>query len=158
MRPHKANMKRIFSILTVLALTSFCSANAADKPAKVPLAALEAADDARIAATKAGNEEKLRAIFSDDLHYAHSTGDVDSKTSLISKVTSGKTKYVVMEYEKREFTLPAPEIALMTGRIHMRAVSGENTTDTLFSFLGAWRLENGEWHFLAWQSCKLPTK
>jgi hypothetical protein len=118
---------------------------------------LEAADEARIAAMKAGNREKLGTIFSDELHYIHSTGEVDTKRSFIDKLTSGKTKYVLVEYEKRDFTLPAPGIALMTGRV-IRAMTGENTTDSVLSFLAAWRLEKGEWCFLAWQSCKLPPK
>jgi|SRR5688572_8152225 len=153
-------MKHILAILTVLIVASFCSAGAADETSasKVPLAALQSADDKRITAMKSGNREGLRAVFSDELHYAHSTGEVDSKASFIDKLTSGKTKYVVMEYEKRDFTSPAPGIALMTGRVHIRAVTGENTTDSVLSFLAAWRLEKGEWRFLAWQSCKIPPK
>jgi hypothetical protein len=151
-------MKSMFGIFTVLLMASFCSVRAAEGTAKIPLAALQAADDARVAAMKSGNREKLGMIFSDELHYAHSTGEVDSKGSFIDKLTSGKTKYAVMEYEKREFTLAAPGVALMTGRVHIRAVSGENTTDSVLSFLAAWRLEKGEWRFLAWQSCKLPVK
>ena len=151
-------MKNILIIFTVVILTSFCTARAADGTPKVPLAALQAADDARISAMKLGNREKLQMIFSDELHYAHSTGEVDTKTSFIDKLTSGKTKYALVEYEKRDFTLPAPGIALMTGRVHIRAITGENTTDSVLSFLAAWRLEKGEWRFLAWQSCKLPPK
>jgi len=150
-------MKNVLTFLTVLVLISFRVGGAGDAP-QVPLAALQSADDARISAMKSGDREKLRTIFSDELHYAHSTGEVDSKTSFIDKLTSGKTKYAVMEYEKRDFTLPAPGVALMTGRVHIRAVSGENTTDSVLSFLAAWRLEKGEWRFVAWQSCKLPPK
>jgi hypothetical protein len=151
-------MKNILAILTVFVVASIWPARGADGAgtAKVPLAALQVADDARVSATKAGNGQMLRTIFSDELHYAHSTGEVDSKTSLIDKLTSRKTKYLVMEYEKRDFTLPSAGVALMTGRMHIRAVTGENTTDGVFAFLAAWRLEKGEWRFLAWQSCKLP--
>jgi hypothetical protein len=156
----QTNMKNTISILTVLILTSLCSLRAADATAesKAPLSTLQSADDARVLAMKSGNREKLQTIFSDELHYAHSTGEVDSKSSFIDKLTSGKTKYALMDYEKREFTFPAPGVALMTGRVHIRAISGENTTDSVLSFLAAWRLENGQWRFLAWQSCKLPPK
>lgn len=153
-------MKKFFAIFTVLVVISLCPPRAAEGTpvSRVPLTALQSADDTRISAMKSGDREALRAIFSDDLHYAHSTGEVDSKTSLIDKLTSGKTKYVVMEYEKRDFTLPVPGLALMSGRVHIRAVTGENTSESVLSFLGAWRLEKGEWRFLAWQSCKLPPK
>jgi hypothetical protein len=156
----ESTMKKNLSILTVLVMVSLCSGRAAEgtSASKVPLVALQAADDARVSAMKSGHRETLQAIFSDELHYAHSTGDVDSKRSFIDKLTSGKTKYEVMDYEKRDFTLPAPGIALMTGRLHIRAVTGENATDSVLSFLAAWRLEKDEWRFLAWQSCKLPPR
>ena len=153
-------MTRILTLVTGLLLLSQSTMYAADS-AKTPnssLAAVQAADDARVSAMKSGNREKLSAIFSDDLHYAHSTGEVDTKASLIGKLTSGKTKYLSFEYEKRDFTFPARSIALMTGHVHIRALSGETTNDNVLSFLAAWRLEKGQWRFLAWQSCRLPPK
>src|SRR5436190_13747010 len=123
-------MKNILTNFAVLIMVSFYLARGAESAPKVPLAALQSADDARVSAMKSGDREKLQTLFSEELHYAHSTGEVDSKVSLIDKLTSGKTKYALMEYEKRDFTLAAPGVALMTGRVHIRAVSGENTTDS----------------------------
>ena len=120
------------------------------------LSALQAADDRRVAAMQNPDAAALGAIFSDDLRYAHSNGAVDTKASFIELLTSGKTKYAGYEYEDRTFTFPATGIALMTGRVKIKAVSGENTTEATLSFLGIWRLEANEWRFLAWQSCKLP--
>jgi predicted neuraminidase len=124
------------------------------KPAH--LSAMIAADDARVAAFKSPMSEKLAAIFSDDLHYAHSTGVVDKKSSFIDVLTSGKTKYLSIDYERREFTFPAPNIALMTGYVRIKSTTAETPMDNLLSFLAVWRLEKGQWRFLAWQSCKLP--
>jgi hypothetical protein len=107
---------------------------------------------------KSGSREMLDSIFSDELSYTHSTGELDTKASFIDKLTSGKTKYLSFEYGQRDFTLPAPTIAIMTGRVQIRAISGGNTNDNVLSFLAAWRLEKGQWRFLAWQSCKLPPK
>ena len=56
------------------------------------LAAVRAADDQRVAATLAADGEKLREIFSDELRYAHSSGLVDTKTSYIQSIVSGRTK------------------------------------------------------------------
>lgn len=107
---------------------------------------------------KSGDRGKLEAIFSSGLHYAHSSGDVDTRASFVEKLSSGKTKYLRMDYEKREFSFPAENIALMTGRVHIRTASRESTMDNVLSFLAVWRLENGQWRFLAWQSCRLPPK
>ena len=119
-------------------------------------AALAAADDVRVAATKAADREKLAAILSDDLRYAHSSGAVDTKQSYIESLTSGRTKYLALDYEERAFTFPAPGVALMTGRAHVKVAKATGDVDMQLSFLSVWREENGKWRFLAWQSCKLP--
>jgi hypothetical protein len=124
-----------------------------EKPAE--LAAVIAADEARVAAFKKPTAEALERIFSADLHYAHSTGGVDTKPSFIDVLTSGKTKYVGIDYEDREFSFPAPGIALMTGRVRIQAVTADATLDNLLLFLAVWRLEEGRWRFLSWQSCRM---
>lgn len=116
------------------------------------LAVVKAADKARIEAVLAGDKDKLNAILSDELRYAHSSGAVDTKQSFIDAVTSGKMKYTAIDYEEQNFTLPAPTIALMNGRVHLKVGAMEAS----MSFLAVWRNENGQWRFLAWQSCKLP--
>ena len=117
-----------------------------------PLAAVKAADKARVEAVISGEKDKLNAILSDELHYAHSSGVVDTKASFIEAITSGKLKYTAIDYDEQNFTLPSPTIALMNGRVHVKV----GTMDASMSFLAVWRLENGQWRFLAWQSCKLP--
>src|SRR4051794_29359629 len=118
--------------------------------------ALKAADDERVAATMSGDRARLSAIYSDDLRYAHSSGAVDTKASYIDALTGGKLKYVGWEYQERNFTFPAPGIALMTGRAKVKVGKADGTTEMVLSFLSVWREEKGQWHFLAWQSCKLP--
>jgi hypothetical protein len=146
-------MPRIFlHALTALLLAPLASLHAgADERL-----AVQAADDARTVAMSSPKRDQLAAIFSDDLRYAHSTGVVDTKTSFIDALTSGKTKYRSFEYHEREFSFPAPDIALMTGRVRIRAATAEGEIENALSFLAVWRKEKGQWRFLAWQSCKLP--
>jgi hypothetical protein len=140
-----------------LLLAPFAVSRGADELDKSPeLPAVTAADNARVAAFKQPTAEKLGEIFSDELHYAHSSGVVDTKASFIQVLTSGKTRYLGIDYEQRDFTFPVPGIALMTGRARIQADTGEAHMDSVLSFLAVWRLENGQWRFLAWQSCKLP--
>jgi hypothetical protein len=146
-------MKLSLSLLAALLLAPLAALHAADD---APLA-VQSADDARIAAMSSPERGKLAAIFSDDLRYAHSTGAVDTKTSFIDTLTSGKTKYLRFQYIERDFSFPSPTIALMTGRVRIRAATAEGEIENSISFLAVWRLEEGRWRFLAWQSCKLPT-
>ncbi len=141
------------TLLASLVLLFAFQAFAEDSPA---LVAVKAADKDRVAAMQSGDRAKLDAVFSDELRYAHSNGIVDSKKSFIEILAAGKTKYVGYDYEEQNFTFPAPGIALMTGRAHIKAESEGKTMDAVLSFLAVWREEQGQWRFLAWQSCKLP--
>ena len=150
-------MKRQLTFATALLFVSFAALVSAAEPAADPkLAKVQAADDARVVAMKSPDKEKLGEVFSDDLRYAHSTGVVDSKASLTGTLTSGKTKYIGFDYEERNFSFPAPGIALMTGRVHILVTTAQGDIDSVLSFLAVWREEKGQWKFLAWQSCKLP--
>lgn len=140
----------------IAALTFLLAFNLLAEDAKV--AALTAADEARTAAMKSADREKLNAIFSDELRYAHSSGVVDTKASFMEILTAGKTKYVGYDVVERTFTFPAPGIALMAGRSRVQAETASGRMDSVLSYLAVWREENGQWRFLAWQSCKLPPK
>ena len=137
----------------LLALLAVITCSAADNP---ELAHITAADDARVAAMKARDGVKLSAHLSDDLHYAHSNALVDTKASFLDLIVSGKAKYQKLDYVKREFTFPAPGMATMTGFFDVKAVINEAATEAQICFLGVWRLEQGEWKLLAWQTCKVP--
>lgn len=141
--------------MKTLLTTLFCLACLVSFAEEAPLAAVQAADDARMAAMKSADRDKLSAIFSDDLRYSHSSGVVDTKASFIDVLSQGATKYLSVDYEERNFTFPAPGIALMTGRAKFKIGTPTGEIDPTLAFLAVWRLEQGQWRFLAWQSCKL---
>ena len=143
----------LLSLLSFSALALLAPLRAADDPRAAKLAEV---DDERVAAMKSVDQTKLGKILSDDLRYAHSNGIVDSKNSLTETLVTGRTKYVGYDYEERKFTFPAPGIALMTGRTHILVEAPAGKVDAVLGFLGVWREEQGQWRFLAWQSCKLP--
>lgn len=116
-----------------------------------------AADDARVTATLNVDKTALEKIFSDDLHYAHSTGVVDTKADFIEILTSGKNKYLKIDYLKRDFSFPASEIALMTGQVRIKSDSvTRGVNEFTLSYLAVWKKENDAWRFHAWQSARLP--
>lgn len=149
-RPSMKHM--LLRLLPFLALAAI-SLHAADDP---QIEKLRAADDERVAAVVAADKARLTTVFSDDLRYAHSTGSVDNKASLVELIASGKSKYLSWKYVERNFTFPAPGIALMTGRARLKISNAEGTSEMTLGFLAVWREEKGQWRFLAWQSCRLP--
>jgi len=118
-------------------------------------AALTAADDERLAATKLGDAARLRAILSDDLHYAHSNGKVDTKAMLIDSLAARKSVYESFGYKERKFTLIGAGLATMTGRVLVKVGPAGKPNELDLSFLAIWREEQGRWRFLGWQSCKI---
>ena len=138
--------------LLLSCLLPFAAAAADD----AKLAAVTAADDARVAAMLTPNQATLDKVLSDDLRYAHSNGKVDTKASLTASLLGGEAKYLSYKYTERAFKFPAPDVAVMAGRLEVQAkVDGVSMT-TGISYLAVWRLEKGQWRFLAWQSCKIP--
>jgi ketosteroid isomerase-like protein len=146
-------MKSKFLFLICFLSLLAVSVRAADDAS---LTSIRAADEQRVAAVKGSDAARLASILSDDLRYAHSTGGVDTKKSYIESLTSGRLKYVDYDYEERNFTFPAPGVALMTGRVHVKSKTATGESESVLGFLAVWREEKGEWKFLAWQSCKLP--
>lgn len=142
--------------MKTLLTTLICLVTVISFAEEAPLAAVQAADDARLAAMKSPDRDKLSAIFSDELRYSHSTGVVDTKSSFIAVLLKGTTKYLAVDYVERKFTFPAPGIALMTGSAKFKIGTEAGNIEPTLAFLAVWRLENGQWRFLAWQSCKLP--
>lgn len=147
-------MKTLARLLALFAFT-VAAAHAAD--AKL-IAAVRAADDARIAATKAGDKAGLEASYSDDLHYAHSNGKVDTKATQLTGVLTGGNRYDAFDYKERTFVPAGPGIVLMKGRVlvHMTNKQTNAKTTNDLNYLAVYREEKGTWRFLAWQSCKNP--
>jgi Domain of unknown function (DUF4440) len=146
-------MNTLLRFVALLALTLAAPLRAADSSAAI-IADVTAADDERVAASIAVDRARLDAIFSDELHYAHSNGAIDTKASYVDSIVNHRSVYEKYEYQKRTFTPVAPGVVTMTGRalIHSRNAAGPNLID--LNFLAVWRQENGKWRFFAWQSCR----
>ncbi|OHE89543.1 MAG: DUF4440 domain-containing protein [Verrucomicrobia bacterium RIFCSPLOWO2_12_FULL_64_8] len=144
-------MKILLHLLPLLAL--IIAPLRADDSAIIT--AVRAADDARVAATIAADRAGLDAVFSDGLRYAHSSGAIDTKASFMAAILGGRTKYVSIDYDDRDFTVAAPGIVLMTGHARFKAGRADSPENLYLGFLAVWREEKGAWRFLAWQSCRV---
>jgi hypothetical protein len=120
------------------------------------LAAVRAADDARVTAARTRDRAQLAAVLADELRYAHSSGIVDTKESYIDSIVSGRSVYDSYDYEERVFKPVAPGVVLMTGRVLIQSRNADGPLLIDLNFLAVWRNENGVWRFLAWQSCRNP--
>ena len=148
-------MKSLLRLLPFLALFA-CLASAASAADDKIIAAVRAADDERLAATQAGDRARLEAIFSEDLHYAHSNTKVDTKALFVDALVSKKSIYETFAHKERTFVPTGPGIVLQHGKMTTRVRNASGTQNLELGYLAVWRLENGKWRFLAWQSCRVP--
>jgi len=156
-------------LLLLLSLTGFAASLAAQPeprnsvtnslvgPAELAIVtAVRAADEERMGATITADSARLEAIYSDELHYAHSNGAIDTKASFIESLVSGRTDYQAIDYVQRDFIPVGPGIVLMKGRANIRVGSPDGPRLIDLNYLAMWREEGGRWRFLAWQSCRNP--
>lgn len=148
--PHPALLFRRLALWLALALALPARASEADT-----LAAVTRADDERVAAILAADAARLDAIFSDDLRYTHANGKLDTKQSYTASLVSHKTVYRKYEYLQRDFSLVAPTIALMRAHLLIQSENNGHPVTNDLSVLAVFRLEDGRWRFLGWQSAKL---
>ena len=146
-------MKKILLRLLAFVAYTACALHAAEDKL---IAAVRAADDERVAATKAGDRKRLEAIYSKDLHYAHSSGKIDNQASYIESLVKRTTIYEKYDYQTREFRPAGPGVMLMIGRVLINATANGQKVSNDLNILAVWREEGGKWRFLAWQSCKNP--
>lgn len=120
------------------------------------VAAVLTADDARIAAMTSADPAALAPLLSPDLRYSHSNGTVDTKDSLLALIGGKATRYVAYRPVERGVRFATPDIALEHGRAEVVLEKNGTRTEATFLFLAVWRLEEGSWRFLEWQSARPP--
>ncbi len=145
----RQHLGRILLLLALLA----GRLNAAED---IQIATVRAADDERIAAMLAADPVRLAALLSDQLHYAHSNGVIDTKASFIESLAGKHVVYESAEYVQRDFLPAGPGVMLMKGRARFKVGRGAERNLLDLNFLAVWREEGGHWRFLAWQSARNP--
>jgi hypothetical protein len=142
---------RLFAAICVVLLGASVATAADPRVADVL-----AADDARIAAMTAGDSQALAPLLSADLRYSHSNGLVDTRDSLLALIGGGTTRYVAYRPVERGVAFPSETVAVEHGRAELVIEKDGDQLEATFLFLAVWRLEDGDWRFLQWQSARLP--
>ena len=108
-------------------------------------------EDRRIEAMTKGDVQTLGEILADDLIYTHSTARIDTKSSFIEAISSGRSNYRSVEREDVK-VCQFGDSAAVTG--HAKFHVGDNRFET--RFIDVYAKRNGAWQMVAWQSTKMP--
>jgi ketosteroid isomerase-like protein len=112
-------------------------------------------DKKRMQAMAKKDVATLKELIAEDLIYAHSTTRLDTKTSLIDNMLSGKTVYMSVEPSK-VVAQDLGDTVVLTGecQIQVNVNGAPNAFGVRFTDVYARR--NGKWQMVTWQSTKLP--
>ena len=116
-----------------------------------------AADDARIAAMVSADSRLLAPLLSEDLQYSHSTGAIDTKKTLLKRISGKVIRYVMYQPLQRTVAFAGSKIAFVNGRAEIGVQHDGQSLEKTFVFLSVWRLEDDAWRFLRWQSSQLAS-
>jgi hypothetical protein len=96
----------------------------------------------------------LYKVLAEDLLYSHSTGEVDSRQSLIRSIGSGKLDYQQMELEGVESRVYKKTV-ILNGTMRLSVRSNDQVLNLKIKYLDVYRKIDGRWQLVAWQSAKL---
>jgi ketosteroid isomerase-like protein len=108
------------------------------------------------AAQVAKDAKALDALTATDLSYSHSDGHIEDKATFIKNATSGKSKFLSLEY--RDLTVKVVGNASIVrfhwvGESQMTADGSKNSTS--LAVLMNWQKLNGGWKLLSRASTKV---
>ena len=108
-------------------------------------------ENKRVEAMIKGDVQALEKILADDLIYTHTTARIDTKSSFIEAISSGRSNYRSVERKDvnvRQFG----DSAVVTG--HAKVHVGDNKFE--IRFIDVYAKRDGAWQMVAWQSTRLP--
>lgn len=121
-------------------------------------AAVSAADDRRYAALLTADIAALADLLSETLIYVHTTGDTDTRQSLLHAVRTGFVEYRHLERRDEQWVI-RPSLVLSAGRqLGLSILQGKPGLIDV-AYLSAWALEDESWRLAAWHATRYaPTR
>lgn len=111
----------------------------------------------RIAAMMAADIETLSVLLADDLTWTHASARVDSKTTFLDALKTGRAKYLDIKLSE-ECVRTHGEMAVITGLAAIRAVGGSGQEMSVKNrYTNVWAKRDGAWQMIAWQSTMIPS-
>gem|GEM_PF-475313 len=98
----------------------------------------------------------LEKMLADDLVYGHATGIIDTKTSYIAKVKSGKQLYQSLEQTKVKANVYESS-AVTHSYMHVTGVNQDGKFDDKVMLIHFWVKQNGTWRLAGHQTTKVAT-
>ena len=150
-------MKLVNPIFTLFIFVHMAIAVSLDAAAATDdrIAQVSAAQASRFQAMLNADVAALNDVLADDLVYAHTTGTIDSKSSMIDNIGSGAVNYELIEPTDSKIRLFG-DVAVVTGRANMQVVAGDRVHQVFIRFIEVYVANDDHWQLVSWQSTRVP--
>lgn len=108
------------------------------------------------AAQVAANAEALAAFCATELSYSHSDGRVEDKATFIANATSGKSKFLSLEYRAPKISVVGPAAIVRFNWVgEQEAIADGKKSSTNLHILMNWQKQGADWKLLSRAATKL---
>jgi hypothetical protein len=146
--PPKAASLAIFAVAAMLSTPSFTKDETREP-------ALRSAELARFAAQVEADAKVLAPLLDDGLEYTHSNGELDTKQSFISSLTSGSRDYVSTTATIETVRIFG-DVGVIRGKARVTVADHGQSKDLSLGYTDVWLWKDGRWQMTAWRSVRLP--
>jgi Domain of unknown function (DUF4440) len=148
----KTRRTRILVVLISIAATMSAPLFAKDD-AREPL--LRAAEAARFQAQVDADAKVLAPLLDDRLEYVHSNGELDSKTSFVESLTTGRRDYVSTTFTIESLRIFG-DVAVIRGKAKVTVADNGQSKDLSLGYTDVWIWKDKRWQMTAWRSMRMP--
>jgi len=147
-------LKTSYSLLLVASLVTALP-TAAETAAQERTEQVRATQAARFQAMLNADVAALNNVLADDLVYAHTTGTIDSKSSMIDNIGSGAVNYERIDPTDVRIRLYG-DVAVVTGSANLRVRVGDQIHQVFIRFIEVYVARDDHWQLVSWQSTRVP--
>ncbi len=97
----------------------------------------------------------LEQIYTPDLIYAHSTGNIESRDQYMARLREGKQRYDTMQYEKTKLNVYG-ESAVMHSVLRITGKNDSGAFNDHLMMIHYWVKQGGKWRLAAHQTTRIP--
>jgi hypothetical protein len=140
-------------LVLISAATMMSAPLLAKDDAREPL--LRAAEATRFQAQVDADAKVLAPMLDDKLEYVHSNGELDSKTSFVESLTTGRRDYVSTTFDIESLRIFG-DVALIRGKAKVTVADNGQSKDLSLGYTDVWVWKSGRWQMTAWRSMRMP--
>jgi ketosteroid isomerase-like protein len=122
-----------------------------------PVDEVRAAQAGRIEATINADVEELDKCYADDLVYAHSSGNVDDRGTLLANIGSGNVDYQKIDIVEQGIRVFG-DVAIITGSADFYVVANDVVNEMTLRFTSVYVHNDGRWQFATWHSSRVASE